>query len=381
MKMKDMERHIHIISFDIPYPANYGGVIDVYYRVKYLSDCGINVHLHCYEYKRNHQHPKELEDICASVNYYDRQEGLLKMISHLPYIANTRYSKRLVDNLLKDDYPVLIEGLHCCMLLCDKRLNGRKMYVRMHNVEHEYYNKLSLVEKNWVKRMYLKLEFPRLKRFERVLKNAEGIFAITVKDKDYFERRGYNNVILLPSSLQYEGVNSKEGSGEYALFHGQLSVAENYEAVEYLIDNVFSKTSIPLKVAGLNPPKHLIDLIRKYDNVELIANPEHEQMQFLIQNAHVNILITHQSTGLKLKLLASLFNGRFCLVNSNMVDGTMLSEVCVVADDADVLKMKLEELFKRNFTDDDIKCRANLLMRHYDNKAICRTIVENIYCK
>lgn len=379
--MKDSEKHLHIVSFDIPFPANYGGAIDVYYRVRYLHNYGVKVHLHCYEYKRNHLHSQELEDICYSVDYYNRQDNIFKMISTLPYIANTRYSERLVDNLLKDDYPILIEGLHSSMLLRDKRLRGRKMYVRMHNIEHEYYDRLSQVEKNWIKRIYLKLEVPRLKRFEQVLHNASGVFAITAKDKAYLDEKGYNNVVFLPSSLQYEAVNSIEGQGTYALFHGQLSVAENYDAVAYLVENVFSKSAITFKVAGLNPPKHLVRLIENYGNVELIANPSHEQMQHLIQNAHVNVLITHQSTGLKLKLLNSLFNGRFCLVNSSMVEGTNLANMCVVADSADDLKENLIELFSRTFTSQDINDRATLLMQQYDNRLICNTLVENIYHK
>lgn len=255
------------------------------------------------------------------------------------------------------------------------------MYVRMHNIEHEYYDRLSQVEKNWIKRIYLKLEVPRLKRFEQVLHNASGVFAITAKDKAYLDEKGYNNVVFLPSSLQYEAVNSIEGQGTYALFHGQLSVAENYDAVAYLVENVFSKTAITFKVAGLNPPKHLVRLIENYGNVELIANPSHEQMQHLIQNAHVNVLITHQSTGLKLKLLNSLFNGRFCLVNSSMVEGTNLANMCVVADSADDLKENLSELFSRTFTSQDINDRATLLMQQYDNRLICNTLVENIYHK
>ena len=26
--------HLHIVSFNVPWPADYGGVIDVYYRIK-----------------------------------------------------------------------------------------------------------------------------------------------------------------------------------------------------------------------------------------------------------------------------------------------------------------------------------------------------------
>ena len=44
--------HLHIISFDIPWPANYGGVIDVFYKAKALSEKGVKVHLHCFQYGR-----------------------------------------------------------------------------------------------------------------------------------------------------------------------------------------------------------------------------------------------------------------------------------------------------------------------------------------
>lgn len=376
--MTDSEKHLHIVSFDIPFPANYGGVIDVFYRIKYLSECGVKIHLHCYEYDRNHCHPKELDDLCFSVDYYDRTEGLTKMLSRFPYIANTRCSKQLVDNLAKDTYPIFLEGLHCCMLLNEPRLKGRQMYVRMHNVEHDYYSGLSKVETSLLKKLYLKLEVPRLRRFEAVLSEASGIFAITPKDMEYFSAR-YRNVHLLPPSLGHDKVCSKAGSGTYVLFHGQLSVPENYDAVKYLAKEVFAHTSLMLKVAGLNPPKHLERLLSNYTNIELIKNPSDDEMTSLVRNAHVNLLLTKQSTGLKLKLLNSLFNGRFCVVNETMVEGTNLESLCMVFDNTLDLVAKLEDLFMLDFTAEDVKKRELFFQKYYSNIDSGRTIVKNIY--
>ena len=50
-----MDKHLHIISFDVPWPADYGGVIDVFYKVKALHDIGVKVHLHCFTYGRQSQ--------------------------------------------------------------------------------------------------------------------------------------------------------------------------------------------------------------------------------------------------------------------------------------------------------------------------------------
>ncbi|MDL2222466.1 hypothetical protein LJB98_00015 [Bacteroidales bacterium OttesenSCG-928-M11] len=70
------EAYLHIISFNIPYPPNYGGVIDVFYKLKTLSENGINIILHTYEYGRK-QAP-ELEKYCKKVYYYKRKNRMEK---------------------------------------------------------------------------------------------------------------------------------------------------------------------------------------------------------------------------------------------------------------------------------------------------------------
>ena len=80
--MTDMERHLNIIAFNIPWPPNSGGVIDVYYKMKALHRCGVKIVLHCFEYERAHS--PELEAICEKVYYYKRHTGLRANITLLP---------------------------------------------------------------------------------------------------------------------------------------------------------------------------------------------------------------------------------------------------------------------------------------------------------
>ncbi len=80
--------HLHVISFDIPFPANYGGVIDVYYKLVWLHKLGLKIHLHCFEYGRAHS--KELEAVCEKVSYYHRNTDLMSHISLLPYNVKSR---------------------------------------------------------------------------------------------------------------------------------------------------------------------------------------------------------------------------------------------------------------------------------------------------
>lgn len=358
------DKHLHIISFDVPWPANYGGVIDVYYKIAALAAHGVKVHLHCFEYGRK-QAP-QLNELCHEVHYYKRDISKRHLFRQTPYIVSSRSSGQLVQNLLCDDYPVLLEGLHTCQLLEEPLLEDRKISVRTHNIEHEYYLHLAKVEPGIFKRYYFHNESVKLKKYEPVLSKASAIIAISQKDEQYFSSR-YEGVHFIPAFHPHRETLIKPGKGSYALYHGNLSVAENFSAVKYLVTQVFNDMKTPLKVAGLNPPSHLVRLIEPIPNIELIANPTDTELFELINDAHINVSVTFQATGLKLKLLNTLYNGRFCLVNDAMLSGTALDDLCVIANDAKGMQSAVRMLFRKSFSDQDIALRRQKLGLLYHN--------------
>jgi len=168
---------LHIISFDIPFPANYGGVIDVFYKIRALHQAGVSIHLHCYEYKR--EPAPELNQYCQSVRYYPRKTGFLTNFGVKPYIVASRISEKLVDNLQNDNFPILFEGLHTCGIMVDARLKGRFMIYRESNIEHHYYFQLFKAEKNPVKKFYFLAESMRLKFFQKILRHASVMLTVS----------------------------------------------------------------------------------------------------------------------------------------------------------------------------------------------------------
>ena len=367
------DNQIHIVSFDIPCPVNYGGVIDVFFKLKALVERGLKVHFHCFEYGR--EHSKRLEALCETTHYYKRDMSVWKTFSKLPYIVNSRISESLIQDLLKDDYPVILEGLHSCGVLLDSRMKGRKIYVRTHNVEHEYYQYLAETEKNLRKKLFLKMESGKLQKFESILGKATGILAISNKDYEYFKQK-YDNVYLIPAYAGFDKVDVLEGIGDYVLYHGKLDISENYNAAEFLIKEVFKDTGIKLKIAGMNPPRHLVKLIDNEPNVELIENPEDDALQELIRDAQINILVTAQSTGLKLKLLNALFNGRYCVVNDKMVEGLDINDLCIVANTADEMKTVVTDLMTKPFVEEQVAIRKSRMDAFYNSSRATDKLVE-----
>ncbi|MBN2681235.1 MAG: glycosyltransferase [Bacteroidales bacterium] len=370
-----MKKHLHIVSFNVPYPADYGGVIDVFYKLESLHKAGVEIILHCFEYGR----PKAeiLESFCKKVYYYKRKSGLKYFISKTPYIVNTRISDILLQNLANDKFPVLFEGLHTCGILNNGLLEDRLKIVRAHNVEHHYYRQLAGIENKFKERFFFKKEASKLEKFERILVMANCVLSISPNDHTHFNNL-YQNSLFVPAFHPNEKVKSKEGRGNYVLYHGNLSVAENCKAANFLIENVFSKIKgIPVKIAGKNPDKSIFANASKHlRDYEIIANPSNQRMSQLIENAQINVLPTFQSTGIKLKLIAALFSGRHCIVNHDMVDNTGLESLCSIKDSAQEIAEEIKRLFSITFTKMQVESRTEILNSGFLNFQNAAKIVE-----
>jgi len=353
--------HLHIVSFNVPWPADYGGVIDVFYRIKALAEAGVKVHLHCYTYGR--EQAPELTALCEEVRYYRRETGLRHQYERRPYIVASRKSEQLIERLKEDNYPILLEGLHDCYVLERLADGRRKISVRAHNVEHDYYQSLAKAEKSLWKKAFFLMESKKLKHYEPVLTKASAVLSISEKDAQHFRTIGCRQVIVVPPSHGHTAVSSQTGRGDYILYQGNLTVAENVRAVEYIAKHLIAKTKYPFVIAGHAPNEELKNRLSQYGNVTLVADPDDGQMHRLMADAHVNVLVTDQATGVKLKLMNALYEGRHCLVNPKMVQGTHLDEACAVAQNADEMLQELERLMAAEFTETELARRKEILAK------------------
>lgn len=359
-------KHIHIVSFNVPYPPDYGGVIDVFYKIKALHALGVKVHLHCFHYGR--EQSKELEEICETVNYYERKKFYQAIYQSVPYIVGSRKSGELLANLSADAHPILFEGLHTCFYLSHKAIREKVKSVRMHNVEWGYYKSLGEQERNYLFKFYYMYESQKLKKFEEELKSADHVFTISRNDFDYFSKY-WKNIHYVPAFHSNEKVTSKTGKGDYILYHGNLSVVENHQAALYVLKKIAALSKREFIIAGKDPLDSLRKQINNQPNVTLVYNPSFETMSSLVSNAHINLLPTFQNTGIKLKLLNSLYKGRFCMVNQNMIQNTGLEKLCIVEENAEEILNTIETLFEKDFTEEDKSYRTEVLQNDFSNQA------------
>ena len=329
-----MSKTLHIVSFDYPYPPNYGGIIDVYYKLQALRQAGINIILHYFADEAHDENA--LNALCQEVYYYPKKSVLnTRIFSDLPLRMFLRSEKSILDNLLRDDFPILFEGLHSSYIATCDELKGRKMYLRCHNAEAEYAANMATVEDSFIKRKSFEVEAKRTAAFEKDLHHFTGLFVLTEKDRKYFENSN-NNVQLLPIFHQDIGIEEPENLGNYILFHGNLSINENAQTAKWIINEIAPKFwDFNFIIAGKNPDDKLMkdcDL----QNVKCVANPSQDQMDDLIRDSQMVLLKTAVPSGIKLKLIDSLAKGRH-----------------VIADDNSVMSSGLENLVHRANTDEE----------------------------
>ncbi len=357
----------------MPYPPDYGGVIDVFYKIKALHAAGVHLYLHCFDYGRGEK--DELLKYCKKVFYYKRNTRKTLLFHKLPFIAVSRRSVSLVNRLAKDNHPILFEGLHSCYHLDHPKLNNRIKLVRTHNVEHEYYMALARAESNGFKKAYFARETLKLRAFEENLRFATAILAISPNDYQHFNRH-YGTAHYVPAfHPEGDGVFA-EPKERMAFYHGNLAVGENDKAALWLTNEVFTQTDFNLVIAGSNPSVELRRAVADKHNVILQDQLDTEGIRKMVQKAWINILPTFQNTGIKLKLLFALYNGGYCMVNTPMVENTGLEEFCIVKDTPEEITNTLEALMRLPFNREEFNARLHKLHASFSTANSAQKIIE-----
>ena len=289
--------------------------------------------------------------------------------------------KNLWRRLDQDDHPVLIEGIHAAGWLLNRTPSVRKIILRLHNVEHDYYRQLFLSTSSTLKRIYFHFESQLLRNFEKTIAPVPDIIlAVSARDVQTYKQRFHvKNIDVLPVFTGFTNDDPPSGTGYFSLYHGNLSVPENEKAVAWLLKEIFVDSAIPFVIAGKNPSPDLKQFIARFDNAQLVADPSIEIMQSLIADAQCNVLPSFNVTGIKLKLINALFHGRHCIVNNAAVAGSGLESICHVVKTPQQFREAVERLTLLPLDPQEISARKKTLKELFDEDKNCGELIRQIW--
>jgi len=58
-----LNQHLHIVCLDVPWPADYGGAIDMLNRIRLFKKAGVAIHLHYFSFNERGK-PNQFNQFC-----------------------------------------------------------------------------------------------------------------------------------------------------------------------------------------------------------------------------------------------------------------------------------------------------------------------------
>ncbi|GIV42040.1 MAG: hypothetical protein KatS3mg034_1350 [Vicingaceae bacterium] len=373
-----MSLKITVISFENPFPPDYGGAIDVYYKIKNLKKLGTKIRLIFFTRKRRNFEP--LRPFCDEVYLFPQSQNPFLLLKNLPLAVLSRYNNELL-RLLKsaDDNDILFfEGLQTTAIL-NYFTPSLAVLLRLHNWESEYYKMSGKQTSNILKKLYFSSESKKFDFYEKfIFSKFNHVFAISQTESKLLSNLSISNDWLPPFHPFDEIIlNHPEQIEPFILYHGNLTIPENIRSVEFIVKKIAPLVKHKIFIAGKYPHKSIVSWIKQQKNIELIQPKNHLETIEWIKKAKINLLLTFQPTGIKLKLLYALFSGNLVVANKEMLTGTGLNNmVTETNNDPHLIAEKLNKLMEARIDRDTLYHHKSEALKIYDNLSNAQKIVD-----
>lgn len=367
------EKKIHFVSMDIPFPPNYGGIIDVFYKLKAFHQLGVKIYVHVYG--SSSEGIKDLEQWAEKVYYYPIQKNPLYFLSAKPFSVKSRNGKALLNNIKKVKAPIFFESFRTTDLLSMDELNDFPKFLRLHNIEQKYFEGLANSESNRIKQWMYHSEAKKYEKYEQIISKMDQVFTLSKAEQDYTFRK-YKKGKFIPVFHGNETLPNLEDFGKFVLYHGDLRIADNCKVVEYLID-VFKESEYPLVIASSRKEAWVKSKINAYQNIKFVKLKNFAHLVELFEEAHVNIAWSFQESGTKLKVVNALFNSRFSVINHNIIDDEKIASLCYEANTTLEILQLVDQLMQTPFKPS--KQYKEVLENYLNDKNNAALLLEEIY--
>ena len=222
----------------------------------------------------------------------------------------------VVTRLLKaNQYDLCIFDHNCVagslVKLCKRR--GVKTIVLNHNCEFEYYRD------NHPSVLHRMLLLPVVKRNERqAYQLCDYNIFLTKEDKELFAQfyGASDTTKVVGGCFMRKGeqldTNALKPFNERrlkAVISGTIGNVQNLDGINYFLNELYPcvPKDMDVVIAGKNPPAELIERLKRFGNIELIANPK--DMDAVLRDCDIYLCPTRLGGGMKLRVMDGLRNG------------------------------------------------------------------------
>jgi len=310
-----------------PYPPNEGGSLAMYNLITGLLKHNFNVKVLSISTPKHNididEIPPEFKEKTrfehAFIDTTPHFSGALKNIFspkayHISRFESETFADKIVSILQKEKFDIIqCESLFVAPYVkIIRKHSTAKVILRAHNIEHLIWERIAANESRFFKKLYLKIQTRRLKKYEiSVLNSFDSIASITSVDAEYFLK---NNCVVPVETIPF-GIDIKEESflplkREFPslFFLGTLNWIPNTEGLKWFINNVWNDVvkafpQLTFYIAGRHTPLWLKQLQVK--NVCVLGEVD-DALSFM-QSKSVMIVPLFSGSGMRVKIIEGMY--------------------------------------------------------------------------
>lgn len=364
---------------ECPYPANTGGRIVEWNRLKYLSQ---NNDIYLFLIVDNESEVKNKEYLlkyCKCVKIYVRQKRKLKILIKsiiYPFPAVSRW-----DDSMKKDISecyeknnielVIVEFSQMLGVLPQNVKNKAKIVLNQHNIEFMSMKSIANHTDNKIKRLIYKVVANQLRIYENIMYKNINILLYTFvsnEDKNFFEEKyNKNNTMLVPIGSEIKQIEEFKESHNL-VFIAKMSYQPNETGALWFLNNVWNKVknNVPdaqLFLVGKDPSVKLINFMKKDESIHVTGTVDDIEQYYDIGNVVIVPLLS--GGGVKVKVLEALGHGKIVITTDKGIEGTCFKKDIhvLLANNSDDFGNFCIEALKNPYKYMNIVNNSNVIMR------------------
>ena len=387
------------LSNKAPYPPNDGSSIAIYNMANGFIQNNVELHLLSINTKKHYKADNEIPaSFKKSSNYLsiyrDTNISLLGLIFNLFSSASyfvsrfffKEFEKAIETKLKENQFDIIqLEGIFLGNYLpIIRKYSKGKIILRAHNIEHLIWERLLENEKNFFKKIYLKIQNQRLKKFEiDIFKSVDAIVTITPFDESFIRKIPVNTKTFVSATgidlerYKIEKQNEIKGS----VFHfGSMDWMPNLEAVNWFLEkiwepNFIERKDLQLIFAGRFMPKQLKE--KEGANIKVLEDVK-DNIEFY-NNHEIMLVPLLSGSGMRIKIIEGMAMGKCIISTSIGAEGIPVSdkENIILANTEEEMKMALNEVINNPELRKTIGANARkFIEREFDNKEKIKSLIE-----
>lgn len=397
-RLNTITMRILVLTKKFPYPLRDGESIAVSYLCRALKEAGCQLDLLS---MNTSKHFFELDQLPADYDFFDHiytvpVDNRIKAIDaginlisgasyHLSRYDVKAFHEQLASILKANTYDVVqLETMFLTPYVKTIRKHSKaKIVLRSHNVEHEIWERQTEQLQKSLKRLYVKVQTQRLRKYELGhLNDYDLLMAITQRDLKRFRQKGLQtDAISVPIGLEmsaynYPALDLKKRSFAYI---GSMDWEPNQHGVQWLINEVWPKVieiypQAELHIAGRNMPEKF----KQNKAKGLHIHGEVADAKDFITKHPFFVVPLFSGSGMRVKILEAMALGRAVISTSIGLEGieAQPGTDVLLADEADQFAFDMIRLLAEPKLVQQLSAAAAQLVRtQYDNGRIAQSVL------